>query len=239
MPELRFDYTKLPYGRGGAKSDHNRFNWRCELLLTRNVDAIKDKVVLDLACNNGRLSYPCLELGAKKVIGVEARRELIDQAEEYIEGTGLEDRIEFVHGDLFEFLASAEKNAFDTILCFGFLYHTVNQVEFFRQIQRLNPTHVIIDTSVAKNYIWYGLSAFMKKPPALFAHVENPEKTSDTTDTDGVVFWPTCSFLERMFDIINYKWERIDYDPKEIKDLSGLEVYKRGTRASYFASRKG
>jgi hypothetical protein len=36
--------------------------------------------------------------------------------------------------------------------------------------------------------------------------VENPEKTSDTIDEDGVAFWPTCSFLEAMFKNIGYDY---------------------------------
>ncbi|HAC62228.1 MAG TPA: hypothetical protein DCF68_01505 [Cyanothece sp. UBA12306] len=238
MSHLMFDYAKLPYGKGGSDLGHNRFNLRCETLLTRNRALIEGKVVLDLACNTGRMSYPCLVLGAKKVIGVEARQELIDQGKEYLIDQDLKDRMEFVKADVFDYLASAEIKSFDTILCFGFLYHTVRQVEFFRQVKRLSPNNVIIDTSVATNYIWYGLKNFLEKPPMLLMISEDANKTSDTTDEDGVAFWPTCSFLETMFNTIGYDYKQLDYKKNGVTNWLGLEDYKKGLRVSYVAYKK-
>ncbi|MGL5082538.1 MAG: class I SAM-dependent methyltransferase [Microcoleaceae cyanobacterium] len=240
MQTLMFDYANLPYGSGGNEPGRNRFNWRYEMLFTRNQQLIKDKVILDLACNNGRLSYPCLALGAKKVIGVEARQELIEMGREYLEGTEFKDKMEFVQADLFEYLSSATKGQFDLILCCGFLYHTVRQVDFFRLAKQLAPEHIIIDTNVAKNYLWYGLKNFLKKPPMLYMIIENSEKTSDTTDEDGIAFWPSCSFLESMFDTIGYDHHQIKYSSREIKDWSGMSDYRKGYRVSYVAhQRKG
>lgn len=130
-----FDYGQLPYGMEGKESAQNRFNWRYEMLFTRNQELIQDKVILDLACNNGRLSYPCLALGAKKIIGVEARPELIEVGKVHLQGTKFEDRMEFIQANLFDYLSSAKKGEFNLILCCGFLYHTVRQVEFFRLIK--------------------------------------------------------------------------------------------------------
>ena len=233
--KLKLDFGEWPFGSGGTHSDYNRFNWRWEMLLTRNEDVIKDAVVLDLACNNGRMSYPCLKLGAKKVAGVEARLKLIEQGKEYLADTEYENRMEWHQSDLFEFLATAKPKSYDVILCFGFLYHTVKQVEFFRQVKRLQPKHVIIDTSVAKNYLWFGRTSFFRKPPALFVTIDGPTKTSNTIDIDGVVYWPSCSFLEKMFDVIGYRYRRIIYSSKYIKDWAGLADYKKGIRASYIA----
>ena len=183
------------------------------------------------------MSYPCLALGAKKVIGVEARQELIVQGQKYLENDGLKNKMEFVQADVFDYLASAQTKSFDTILCLGFLYHTVRQIDFFREIKRLSPNQVIIDTSVATNYIWYGLKSFLNKPPMLLAIKEDSRKTSDTTDEDGVAFWPTKSFLEKMFAIINYDCRQLNYK-KVVKNWNGLEDYKKGLRVSYIASRR-
>lgn len=232
-----FNYAKLPYGAGGNKEEQNRFNWRTETLFVQNKSSIEGKTILDLACNNGRMSYPCLSLGAKKVIGVEARPELIVQGQEYLKNDDLKSKMEFVQADVFDYLASAEANSFDTILCLGFLYHTVRQVDFFREIKRLSPNKVIIDTSVATNYIWYGLKSFISKPPMLLAIEEDSRKTSDTTDRDGVAFWPTKSFLKKMFDVINYDYQQLNYK-KTVKNWAGLEDYKKGLRVSYIASKK-
>lgn len=231
-----FDYANIPHAEGGKAPDFNRINWRCELLLTRNKEAIKDKKVLDIACNNGRLSYPCLLLGAKQVTGIEVRQELIDKGKEYLAGTEYADKMNFVKSDVFEYLESLQPGEFDTILCLGFLYHTVKQVEFFRQIKRIAPTNVIIDTNVFKNYLWLGKSIFSQpKPPCLFMITEDPKETRNTFDSDGVAFWPTKSFLETMFAGIGYSYKQILYTKQDIKDWSAMEDYKKGYRISYIA----
>lgn len=235
MNGASLDFGSIDLAEGGGHSDINRFNWRWNKLFVRNQEVLKDKVILDLACNTGRMSYPCLKLGAEKVVGVEARTDLIEKGKRFFADQGLSDRMEFHQADLFDFLAKSKPGDFDVILCLGFLYHTVRQVDFFREMKRLRPETVIIDTSVAKNYFWYGRKSFLRQPPALFLDVENPNKSSDTTDEDGVVFWPSCSLLEKMFNVADYRPERISFDG--IKDWSGLSDYKKGIRAAYIAYR--
>ena len=236
MSDTIFNYAELPYASGGSGSDQNRFNWRSEMLLARNREIINGKVVVDLACNTGRLSYPCLALGAQKVIGIEARNELIVEGKSALTKSIYEDRMTWINSDVFDFLAASSPGDFDVILCFGFLYHTTRQVDFFRLARRLKPQHIIIDTSVAKNYSWYGARNFLKKPPALFMIRENPHLTSDTTDLDGVAFWPSVSFIEDMSRVSGYSAQRILYT-KHVKNWSGLSDYRKGIRASWVLSR--
>lgn len=228
------DYANLPYRQDGDESDINRMNWRCELLLTRNKQLIENQRVLDLACNNGRLSYPCLALGAKQVTGVEARQELIDLGKEYLQGSEYLEKMNFVKADLFEYLASVKKGEFDVINCFGFLYHTTRQVDFFREVKRIAPKHVIIDTSVSKNYFWFGKSG-LSKPPSLLMITENPQETRNTTDLDGIAFWPTKSFLETMFELSGYNYQQIHFSKNEITNWTGMRDYKKEYRISYVA----
>jgi SAM-dependent methyltransferase len=228
------DYSSSVYADKTNPSGVNRFSWRTELILANNREAIKDKKILDLACNTGRMGFPCLELGAKSVTGVEARTELIEAGKELISKTPWAEQMQFIQGDLFNYLKSLEPGQYDTIMCLGFLYHTVRQVDFFRQISRLRPSSIIIDTSVSKNYWWFGRKSF-GKPPALFlAGYENPEETRNTTDDDGLVFWPTTSFLEEMMKRIGYEFTRVDFK-SSVKDWSDMNDYKKGTRAAYYA----
>lgn len=206
------------------------------MLFNRNKHAIAGKRVLDLACNTGRMSYPCLTLGAEKVIGVEYRQELIDRGKTIFEREGVADRMEWRQGDLYDHLAAMQPGEVDTILCLGFLYHTTRQTDFFREVRRLKPTYVIIDTSVAKNYVWFGRRAFMKKTPGLFLVQDDAAKTSDTSDEDGLAYWPSASFLETMFDKIGYKWRHIKYHG-EVTDWAGMHNYKKDIRRSYIAQR--
>lgn len=236
MTELP-DYASIGFsGNPGTPKDHNRFNMRWKMLFAENQHAIRDKVVVDLACNNGRMSYPCIMLGAKKVIGLEARQSLVDEGKATFDRLGVADRMEWNQGDLFDFLAGLAPGSVDTILCLGFLYHTTRQIDFFREVRRIAPRYAIIDTSVVRNYTWIGRSSLFKKPPALFMYQDNADKTSDTTDADGLVYWPSKSFLETMFDKIGYKWREIDYG-KGVTNWDGLPDYKRGIRTGYIGER--
>jgi Methyltransferase domain len=244
--DLQFDFAQLPYMPDGTKSDRVRLSWRCEMLLTRNKNLINDKVVLDLACADGRMSYPCLALGAKKVIGVEYRQSSIDDGIRYLEATEFKDNMEFVQADVLDYLTSARAGSFDTILCFGFLYHKVRQVDFFRQIARLAPKHVIIDTTVVKNYLWYGLNSlrtFRGHVPCLrLSFGDQPKEWCDSIDDDGITLWPSTSFLEVMFKAINYDCYKINFRKKEVQSWLGNEDvmahYKKNTRVAYVAHRR-
>ena len=83
MSNTRFtvDYSSSVYADPTNIAGVNRFSWRTELILAKNQTSIKDKTILDLACNTGRMAFPCLELGAKSVTGIEARAELIERGE--------------------------------------------------------------------------------------------------------------------------------------------------------------
>ena len=68
------DYKDTPFletGKIKAEALPYRLNWRCEILLTRNQEAINGKRILDLASHDGVFSYACLKLGASHVTGVE------------------------------------------------------------------------------------------------------------------------------------------------------------------------
>ena len=230
------DYSSSVYANRADPAGVNRFSWRTELILAKNQKSIKDKKILDLACNTGRMAFPCLELGAKSVTGVEARPELIERGKELISQTPYRNQMEFIQSDLFHYLESLEPGKFDTIICLGFLYHTVRQVDFFRLMNKLRPQSILIDTNVAKNYWWFGRKSF-GQPPALFlTQFEDPSETRNTTDVDGIVFWPTTSFLEQMFERINYSYTRVDFKNAGIKDWSAMDDYKKGYRAAYCAT---
>lgn len=238
MSDLLPEFASLHFGEGGEHKDFNRFNWRWKLLFERNVHALRDKIVLDLACNTGRMAFPCIKLGATKVMGVEARPELIERGKRIFDEQGVADRMEWHKSDLFTYLEGMEPRSVDTILCLGFLYHTTRQIDFFREIRRLRPSYVIIDTSVAHNYRWIGRSNLFKKPPALFLVQEDANKTSDTTDVDGLAYWPSRSYLETMFDKAGYQFTEIDFRKAGIKDWAGMSDYRKGSRAAYIAKHK-
>lgn len=234
--EPTIDYSKVPYAAATNEGGVNRFSRRVEHIYARHADRLRGKRVLDLACNTGRLAYPILMLGATSVVGVEARRELIDKGEAIFRASPFADRMRFVESDLFDFLDRANPGDFDVICCTGFLYHTVRHADFFRALKRLRPETAFVDTNVATNYFWFGRRGF-GRPPALFMHVEDPTKTSDTTDPDGVVYWPTTSFLEAMFRGAGFTPKRVDFRDRPTGDWTSMTDYRRGLRAAYVGVR--
>lgn len=234
---LKIKYADVPHAEDTNEDGINRFERRVDNMFSKHADRIKDRRILDLACNTGRLSYPLLMLGAASITGVEARRELIERGEAIFAKTPYASRMTFEQADLFDFLARARPGDHDVILCAGFLYHTVRHADFFREVKRLAPETVIVDTNVAKNYLWFGRQ-FFGKPPALFMYMEDPSKTSDTTDPDGVVYWPSTSYLEAMLNAAGYDYQQVNFKLDGSANWAAMDDYKKGTRAAYVGTRR-
>src|SRR3989304_9445103 len=106
MTPLSVNYEDTIFLQTGTiHAEALRLNWRCEMLLTRNVEAIKNKRILDLASHDGRFSYACLKLGAKHVTGIENTGHLVDSAKKNLEVLGYNsENFAFLQGDIYEFL---------------------------------------------------------------------------------------------------------------------------------------
>lgn len=154
--EFQINYENTPFletGRVTAETPLNRLNWRCEILLTRNREAIANKKVLDLASHDGMFSYACLKLGASHVTGVEGRESLIQSAIGNMTALNCPpERFTFVQGDVFDYLKGVKAKEFDTILCFGILYHTIRQSELLREVKCIRPEYLILDTFLQRGY---------------------------------------------------------------------------------------
>lgn len=102
-----------------------RLNLRYEAIFGENRDIFAGASVLDLASHDGRWSLAALATGARSVVGIEARPELVKSAMENLAGYGYRaDRARFVTGDVHDVLSTHDLGA-DVVLCLGFLYHTL------------------------------------------------------------------------------------------------------------------
>ena len=155
METFHINYENLPFVETSkTAAEPNRLNWRCEILLTRNRYAIKDKKILDLASHDGRFSYACLKLGANYVAGVEARPHLVKYAKENLINLGCEQKhFTFIEDDIFNYLPKVKSGEFDTIICLGFFHHTIRQIELLREIIRIKPKYFILDTPIEKELV--------------------------------------------------------------------------------------
>ena len=248
------NFQQTPFLETSKIAPHlNRLNSRCEVLLTRNRQAIQDKKVLDLASHDGRFSYACLELGARHVTGVEGRSHLVNLADKSLSHLGYNsDKFRFVTGDLFDFLQNVEPGEFDTILCFGVFYHMIKQIELLQQISRIKPAHFILDTFVAREHtekidFWRIPTALRrlfravndtlrhKKRNAgcMVFKYEKSAKDGATIDPAGLIAWPTGSLVEVFFQYYGFEFESIDWHKQNITDWSRINDYKTDKRLSW------
>jgi SAM-dependent methyltransferase len=107
-----------------------------------NQHLIKDKIVLDLACHDGKSTEIIKKLGAKHIYGVEARQDLLTEAKKNIEGD-----VDFFVGDIQDekIISSLVKKS-DTVIALGVLYHLYNHFGFFSYILKPNIDYVLIET---------------------------------------------------------------------------------------------
>ena len=131
-----------------TRAEVNRLNERHRAMIESNRDIISGCRVLDLASHDGRWSFAAAESGASYVLGIEARAHLVAAAREHLSHRPLSNRIEFRLGDVMSELPQLSEG-FDTVFCFGFLYHMIDHMALVRAIRRLNPKHLIIDTCIS------------------------------------------------------------------------------------------
>lgn len=211
-----------------------RLNQRYRALIGVNESVIRGKSVLDIASHDGRWSMAAHKAGARHVLGIEARPSLVEAARANMrEYQVSEDRVSFVLGDVFQEIDRLQPDTFDTIFCFGFLYHTLHHMQLLSQISRLRPKHVIVDTYI-----------YLDPLPVIKVVREEVEAESagavpDVGDPTGcLIGWPTKSALELMlsnsgFTVSHYDWHRAG-----IKNWNGLEAYYLGRRITLLATRR-
>jgi protein-L-isoaspartate O-methyltransferase len=123
----------------------SRLNLRHEGIFGENADILAGRSVLDIASHDGRWTYAALRAGASHVVGVEARPDLVAQAETTLDLYGADPAsYEFHTADVFDFLG--EPRSFDVVLCLGFLYHTLRFGELLSGIRDTGAQYVVVDT---------------------------------------------------------------------------------------------
>lgn len=185
------------------------------------IPEIAGKTVLDLAAHDGRWSYHYASAGAKEVIGVEARQNLIDDFAGYPDDEA-KARVTLHCADLFEFLEQAvrEGKTFDVVAVLGFLYHTMDHFRLFVLLRKVEAKLIIVDSEfVLKNA---PMIQIVKESPSLnintTAHIEGQEMT-----IKGV---PSIGAMEKFASVLGYQLTWADW--------SSLEVENRGPINDYF-----
>jgi Methyltransferase domain len=197
-----------------------RLNLRYEAIFGENRDIFAGASVLDLASHDGRWSLVALATGARSVIGIEARPELVKVATENLGEYGYgADRARFVTGDVHEVLNTEDFEA-DVVLCLGFLYHTLRYNELLGGIRRAKARYLIIDT----------FSPYMMGPvPSVNVITEDADeegKAAADAYTHGasvLVGRPNLAAIRTMLGAYGYRVERLSDWAGLLRDNPGTE----------------
>lgn len=210
----------------------NRLNHRYRALIECNARLIQGKSILDLASHDGRWSFAAHKAGARYVMGIEARPYLVQFARENIEHYEIrEAEVAFVLDDVFSALDRLSPGTFETVFCFGFLYHTLRHLCLLTQIARLKPESVIFDTEIDPRpgcFIRVHAESVIGEDNGAIAEAGDPTST--------VVGVPNRTALELMLascglPVLSY----FDWNRSSIGRWDGLEDYARGSRVSLVA----
>ncbi len=237
------EYKNTPFLKTSrVKKDINRLNYRCEMLLTRNIHAIRNKRVLDLASHDGLFTYACLKLGAQYVVGVEPRSILVNDAKENLKSLGcIETQYEFVIDDAFEYLSTVEEEQFDTTLCFGFFYHTKNQTELLDLIKGAKPKYLILDTFVEDFQLPETELRSIRRRESksiagymVFYH-EDQDFEMASFGSSNLVGTPNKSLVEALLLDYGFNFKQINWNDETVIDKGDIGDCKKQTRVSYIA----
>jgi len=210
-----FDEYSSFYKTGQTGTRPKMLNARFHALIENNKEIIENATILDLANHDGRWSLAALKNGAKKVYGIEGKKELVQKGLENMKKYGIpEDKYNFVVGDIFEEIKKIPSREIDVVFCFGIFYHVSNHMELLKEIKKLQPKYLILDTEINKS----------KSPIIRFR--KEPYYTPESTISfeKFIAGRPSQSALNMMLDALDFKITYYNWK-KNIQDWKGLEIY--------------
>ncbi len=220
-----FDFLKfiLPYSEN--RNMLYRLIQRQRILIDPFRPQIEGARVLDLACHDGRWSYALAVAGAREVVGVEARQELIDRFVLFPDNAARR-CVRLICNDLFDELEAcvARQEQFDVIAVYGIFYHVMDHFRLLSLLRRLGPELIIID------------SEFIRTDNAVIQvlkeETSNPlNATSDAPDmSHTVVGVPSFRAMDFMADALALDVTWIDHALILGEDRDGMQDYFRTGR---------
>ena len=217
-----FDAYPNFYKTSKTASSPSRLNHRYEALINWNKDLIKNARILDIGSHDGRWTFAALKNGASHVLGIEARHHLAEHARSNMKQYGIsESSYDFVEADAFEYIPTIEPNAFDVVFCFGFFYHIVDHFNLIKEIKRMNPKYLILDTAITIN-----------SQPVIELRKEIPDKEGGAINNFRnnlewvVVGYPSKLAVELILTSHGFAFKYYDWLTKCIQDWTDITDYR-------------
>jgi LPS sulfotransferase NodH len=215
---------RLPEGANSATGfvGEIRLRRRYEALIGQNRALFRNARVLDLISLDGFWSLAALDAGAVHVVAVETSRKAVEAATTNFVELGIDsDSYRFINSKIFAALESFAPEQFNVILCKGVVEHC-QSVELFRQLSRLRPKHVVLDTRIAP-----GNSPITRFALAKRSMKGRRGKITSTPTHDLIAFLSQSDFQCRV----------VDWQAMGIQDWTGVPDYARDTHRTYVLDR--
>jgi tRNA (mo5U34)-methyltransferase len=110
-------------------------------------DQLSNTSILDLGCNCGFFTLEMAALGAKRALGLDFRKENLDQAEMLKWAFGVE-RADFQSANVKDMASEGE--SFDVVLNLGLMYHLTTPYEVLKSCFDLTRKFCVVDTLTHK-----------------------------------------------------------------------------------------
>jgi len=170
------------------RHDHalNKFRHIMPWLLQANGGSLSGKRVLDIGCSSGFWPIQCALFGAREVVGIDARPDVIGQANFVRSIVGVEN-VQFRALDFWDMTPEALGGKFDAVLALSFLFHLADPLAALERIRRIARGHIVLDSILSRNEDSV-LRLFWEKADDI-----------NLGATPGMVAWPSKSAMEMMF----------------------------------------
>lgn len=208
----------------GNEGIANRLRERHKRIIVANLDAIQNKKVIDIAANNGRWTYAALAAGATSVLSIEGREERVADAIRFLDRLGFSEKYQASVGDMYDFLYDNRGTRVDTVFCLGIYYHVMDHSHFLRQMARMNPTTIIIDSAFVRSF-----------RNSVHVQTENPSLHLNALSLyNGQKAEPvgfiSLGLMIQMAWNLGYTCRPVTWDPIDIENPDDVHDYMMGRR---------
>jgi len=212
-----------------------RLESRYKMIVEPFLDEISGKSVLDLACHDGRWSLLFAVSGARRVVGVEGRPDVLEKFKDF-PGAEHTDKIELRCNDIFAELESEVANGadYDVVAILGVFYHIVDHFKLLNLVRSLNPKLIIIDSQFAHDATLKQTS----RPIIVLSMETTQHDLCPIPGPDGreavAIGIPSFSAMELMARSIDHSIEWVDPNILPTDQRAGVDKYfKTAVRAKY------
>jgi len=243
-----FLITDTRKNRWAVPYSHECLNARIDNLLGKHKDAVRGKKILDVGSHMGTFAYAAHRMGARFIHGIDVENKMVEKCLTLFQGENIPtSACRFEVRDIFDFLESAPKNSFDTVLCFGMLYYTPEPLRLLKLMSRVAKETVLLDTFTAAYAAVQGKDAASVYPgvkdetldlPLMIVSLTQPGKKDyrlpESFDYRGkdlsMITLPTRALLEIWFRHLKARYAFLDWSEYCVRSCSFHDLYTPGQK---------